>query len=58
MFKIAIEQEDDGRWIADIVDIPGVMAYGYSQQEAIEAAQQLAHQVLSELETQSSSFPS
>ena len=27
-FKIEIEQEDDGRWIAEISELPGVMAYG------------------------------
>jgi hypothetical protein len=29
-----IEREDDGRWIAEIVDLPGVVAYGASEAEA------------------------
>jgi len=33
--KIEIDREDDGRWIAEIPEMPGVMAYGVSRQEAI-----------------------
>ncbi|MCX6153672.1 MAG: type II toxin-antitoxin system HicB family antitoxin [Candidatus Kapabacteria bacterium] len=33
-FKIEYEQETDGRWIAEIVSEPGVMAYGNSPDEA------------------------
>jgi predicted RNase H-like HicB family nuclease len=33
-FKIEFEQEEDGRWIADIAELPGVMAYGTSKREA------------------------
>ena len=32
--KIEIEQEDDGRWIAEVSDLPGVMVYGNSPDEA------------------------
>ena len=37
-FKIELEQEADGRWIAEIVDLSGVMAYGLSREEAISRA--------------------
>lgn len=47
-FAIEIEQEKDGRWIADIAELPGVMAYGDSRQEAIEHAQALALRVLAD----------
>jgi len=33
-YRIEFEQEEDGRWIADIPELPGVMAYGSSKREA------------------------
>ena len=41
-FHIEIEREDDGRWIAEVPEIPGVLAYGASAQEAIGNAEALA----------------
>jgi predicted RNase H-like HicB family nuclease len=32
---IEIEQEEDGRWIAEVPEIPGVLAYGHTREEAI-----------------------
>jgi predicted RNase H-like HicB family nuclease len=46
--KIEIEKEDDGRWIAEIPDLPGVMAYGNSRNEAISKAEALALRVLAD----------
>ena len=40
--KIELEREDDGRWIAEIPDIAGVMVYGSTKQEAISKAEALA----------------
>jgi predicted RNase H-like HicB family nuclease len=40
--KIEIEREDDGRWIAEIPELPGVTAYGDSRHEAISKAEALA----------------
>ena len=40
--SIDVEQEVDGRWIAEIPALPGVMAYGTSRQEAIAHTQALA----------------
>jgi predicted RNase H-like HicB family nuclease len=41
-FKIEFEQEEDGRWIAEISELPGVMAYGDTQAEAEAAVEALA----------------
>jgi predicted RNase H-like HicB family nuclease len=46
--KIEIEREDDGRWIAEVPDLPGVMAYGDSRNEAISKAEALALRVLAD----------
>lgn len=46
--KIEIETENDGRWIAEAVDLPGVLAYGATQEEARLNAEDLAEQVLAE----------
>lgn len=45
---IEVEQEDDGRWIAEVVDLPGVMAYGQNRQEAVERVQVLALRALAD----------
>ena len=37
-FHLQIEREDDGRWIAEVPEIPGVLAYGISAQEAMGKA--------------------
>ena len=33
---IEVEQEDDGRWLAEVPDIPGVLVYGQTREEVIE----------------------
>lgn len=38
--------ETDGRWIADVLEIPGVLAYGRTRFEAIRAVQRLAAEVV------------
>lgn len=45
---IETEIEEDGRWIADIPDIPGVMVYGLTQEEAISKVKALALRILAE----------
>jgi predicted RNase H-like HicB family nuclease len=47
-FKIEYEQEADGRWLAELPQIPGVMAYGASREEAMAKAETLALRVLTE----------
>jgi len=45
---IEIEQEDDGRWIAEIPQIPGAMAYGRTREEPVSRVEALALRVLAE----------
>jgi predicted RNase H-like HicB family nuclease len=47
-FKVELEQEEDGRWIAEIPDLPGVLAYGSTAEEARSKAQALALRVLAD----------
>jgi predicted RNase H-like HicB family nuclease len=47
-FQIELEQEEDGRWIAEVTDLPGVMAYGKTREQALGAAQALALRVLAD----------
>lgn len=46
--KIEIEKEEDGRWIAEIRELPGVMVYADSRNEAISKAEALALRVLAD----------
>ena len=42
------EREDDGRWLAEVAELPGVLAYGASANEAIAKAEIIALRVLAE----------
>ena len=46
--KIEIEQEEDGRWIAEVVELPGVIVYGKTPDEAKSKAQALALRTLAD----------
>jgi predicted RNase H-like HicB family nuclease len=46
--KIEIEQEQDGRWIAEVPDLPGVMVYGVTRDDAISKAETLALRVIAD----------
>lgn len=46
--KIEVEQEEDGRWLAGVIDLPGVMAYGADANAAKSKVQALALRVLAE----------
>ncbi len=46
--KIEVEQEDDGRWIAEVPALAGVLAYGDTKLQAIEHAQALALRVIAD----------
>ena len=48
MFKVEVERETDGRWIAEVTALPGVMTYGGTREEAVTRAQALALRVLAE----------
>ena len=45
---IEIEREEDGRWIGEVPELPGVMVYGQSREEVIVRAQALALRVLAD----------
>jgi len=47
-FTVEIEKEDDGRWIAEVVDLPGVLAYGKTPEEAKAKVQALALRVVAD----------
>jgi predicted RNase H-like HicB family nuclease len=46
--KIETEREVDGRWIADITELPGVVAYGKTRDDAIAKAKALALRVMAD----------
>ncbi|MHC4960482.1 MAG: type II toxin-antitoxin system HicB family antitoxin [Planctomycetota bacterium] len=46
--QLEIEQEDDGRWIAEVPSLPGVLAYGATREEAVHKAEALALRVLAD----------
>ena len=47
-FAVEIEKEEDGRWIAEVPQIPGVMSYGRTRAEAVARAEALALRILAE----------
>jgi predicted RNase H-like HicB family nuclease len=54
---IAIEQEDDGRWLAEVPELPGVLTYGQTRQQAIERVQVLSLRVLADRLDHGESIP-
>lgn len=46
--SIEIEREDDGRWIAEVPDIPGVMANGATRQDAVAKVAALALRIIAD----------
>lgn len=46
--NVEIEQEEDGRWIAEIIDLPGVLAYGPTPDAAKAKVQALALRVVAD----------
>lgn len=57
MLKVEVEREVDGRWLAEVVALPGVMAYGSTAEEAIRRAQTLALRVLADRLEQGDPLP-
>jgi len=47
-FNIELEREEDGRWIAEVPDLPGVLTYGKDRDDAIAHVQALALRVLAD----------
>jgi predicted RNase H-like HicB family nuclease len=56
-FSIEYEQEEDGRWLAEVPQLPGVLAYGATPNEALAKAEALALRVLAEQLEQGESHP-
>ena len=46
--SIELDREDDGRWIAEALELPGVMSYGTTREEAITNAEKLAIEVIAD----------
>jgi predicted RNase H-like HicB family nuclease len=47
-FTVETEKEDDGRWIAEVPELPGVLVYGETREQARANAQALALRVVAE----------
>ncbi|OKH41995.1 HicB family protein [Calothrix sp. HK-06] len=47
-FTIEIEREEDGRWIAEVMELPGVLVYGQTRDEAVAKVQALALHVVAD----------
>jgi len=48
MYAVEVDQEVDGRWIAEVPELPGVLAYGQTREEAVRRAQARSLRVLAE----------
>jgi predicted RNase H-like HicB family nuclease len=48
IFRIELEREQDGRWIAEVLELPGAMAYGRTKEEAEARAKALALRAVAE----------
>jgi predicted RNase H-like HicB family nuclease len=46
--RIEIDREEDGRWLGEVPELPGVMAYGASQEEAVAKVKALALRVMAD----------
>jgi len=46
--RIEIAREEDGRWIAEVADLPGVMTYGSTRSDAVATAKVLALRVIAD----------
>ena len=45
---VELDREEDGRWIAEVLELPGVMCYGTTREEAISNAERLAIEVIAD----------
>ena len=46
--RIEIEQEGDGRWIAEVPSLPGCLSYGVTREDAVRSAEALALRILAD----------
>ncbi|MEO8604276.1 MAG: type II toxin-antitoxin system HicB family antitoxin [bacterium] len=56
-FSVQVDRESDGRWIAEVAELPGVLVYGDSEQRALAKAQALALRVLADRLDHSEAVP-
>jgi len=54
---IEVEQEEDGRWLSEVPELPGVLAYGQTRQQAVANAQVLALRVIADRIEHGESLP-
>ncbi|MEA2164376.1 MAG: hypothetical protein QOK37_2503 [Thermoanaerobaculia bacterium] len=47
-FNVEVEREDDGRWICEVTELPGVLSYGATRAEAVAKTKALAFRVLAD----------
>ena len=47
-FNVEVEREDDGRWIAEVSDFSGALAYGDTRDQAVAKAEALALRVMAD----------
>ncbi|HVR96144.1 MAG TPA: type II toxin-antitoxin system HicB family antitoxin [Thermoanaerobaculia bacterium] len=47
-FRVEVEQEEDSRWLAEVIELPGVLTYGSTQEDAVAKVQALALRVVAE----------
>ena len=57
-FKVETEREDDGRWIAEVAELPGAMAYGSTRADAIARVEALALRILADRLEHGEALPS
>ncbi|MGH9438730.1 MAG: type II toxin-antitoxin system HicB family antitoxin [Terriglobia bacterium] len=57
MLRIELDQETDGRFIAEVPDLPGVMAYGQTREEAISKVEAIALRTLADRVEQGEPVP-
>ena len=57
MLKIEIDREADGRWIAEVADVPGALAYGATMEEARSRAAALACRVIADMIEHGAAIP-
>jgi predicted RNase H-like HicB family nuclease len=47
-FTVKVDREDDGRWFAEVTELPGVLGYGLTRAEAVDKVEALALRVLAD----------
>jgi predicted RNase H-like HicB family nuclease len=55
--RVDLKREEDGRWLATVPDLPGVLAYGSTEVEAIRKARAMALEVVADLLASSEDAP-